>query len=130
MAEEKPEKEKQSFASLMKKANRLKDRGKSSRAFDLYAKAAGLEHKRPEPRSGMGWCYLDMNKTAAAIGSFKSALDVAPKFADAHMGLAESYRARDNKAKALNHYQRYLEIQPSGGESAVAKRWVEQLSSP
>ena len=43
------------------------------------------------------------------------------------MGLAEAARARGKKDQALQHYKAYLDILPSGGESAVARRWIEQL---
>ncbi|MFH1810763.1 MAG: tetratricopeptide repeat protein [Pseudomonadota bacterium] len=118
-----------SFDGLLRSADRLRDRGKIAQAFALYTKAAGMAPDRAEPRSGMGWCYVEQAKTSAAISSFQSALEVNPSYADAHMGLAESYRARGSNDKALKHYTRYLEILPSGPEAAVAQRWVEELSA-
>ena len=117
-----------SFDALMSRADQLRDRGDTGKAMTFYTKAAGLEPERGEPRSGMGWCYLDQGKTSAAISSFLSTLEVNPSYADAHMGLAESYRATGKKDRALKHYQRYLDILPSGGESSVARRWVAELS--
>jgi predicted Zn finger-like uncharacterized protein len=118
-----------SFDALMTQADRLRDQGKVAKAFSLYTRAAGLAPDRAEPRSGMGWCYVEQGKTAAAIASFQSALEVNPSFGEAHMGLAESYRARGTTDKALLHYSRYLEILPSGPDAAVAQRWVEELST-
>ncbi len=127
--EPEPKKRELGFDALVAKGDRLRDRGQFDRAFDYFTKAAGLEPQRAEPRAGMGWCYLDMGKTSAAISSFQSALDVNARYADAHMGLAESARARGAKAQALKHYQSYLEILPSGSEASVARRWVEQLAT-
>ena len=122
------DKETISFEALIKKAERWRERDNSKVAFKLYSKAAEMEPQRPEPRAGMGWCYLDEGKTLAAISSFQSTLDVAPNYADAHMGLAEGYRARGKKLLARKHYQRYLDISPAGPDASVARRWVEELA--
>lgn len=124
------EKEADNFDTLVTKGDRLRDRGSSTKALKFYSKAAALEPKRAEPRSGQGWCYLDMDNTAAALGSFQSALEANPNYSEAHMGMAETHRARGNKAKALKHYQRYLEISPSGAEANVAHRYIKELATP
>jgi regulator of sirC expression with transglutaminase-like and TPR domain len=47
---------------------------------------------------------------------------------DAVFGLAEAYREKGNKAKALENYRRYLDEAPAGPEAGMAKKSIERLS--
>lgn len=115
------------YDGLLKKADRLRDRGSVRQALTLYGQAAKLEPTRAEPRAGQGWCYFDLGKSTAAISAFRSALDANPELGEAHLGLAEIYREQGNKAQAVKHYQAYLKILPGGPEANLAKRAIERL---
>jgi tetratricopeptide (TPR) repeat protein len=114
------------YATLIAKANRLRENGSTAAALKLYNRAVELSPGQPEALTGQGWCYLDNNQTAMALSSFQAALDANADFADAHMGLAETWRARGNKEKAVAEYKRYVEI--GGAEAEIAKRAIEELS--
>jgi regulator of sirC expression with transglutaminase-like and TPR domain len=44
------------------------------------------------------------------------------------MGLAETYRAMKKNEKAVEWYQKYLDVLPNGPEANVAKINIERLS--
>lgn len=115
-----------SYQSLITKADRLRESGNTAAAIKLYNRAVELEPGQPEALTGQGWCYLDKSQTSQALSSFQAALDANAGFADAHMGLAETWRARGNKEKAVAAYQKYVEL--GGAEAEIAKRAIEELS--
>ncbi|MBN2359682.1 MAG: zinc-ribbon domain-containing protein [Deltaproteobacteria bacterium] len=114
------------YAALVAKANRLREIGNTSAALKLYNLALASSPGQPEAMAGQGWCYLDQSQTARALSSFQAALDADADYGEAHMGLAETWRARGNKEKAVAEYRRYVEI--GGAEIEIAKRAIEELT--
>lgn len=117
----------QTFDALVRQADRLRQSDRPAQALKLFERAREQEPENVEVLAGMGLCYVDLENAAAAIETLKEALRIAPKYVDAHMGLAEAYRLRNMKRDAIKHYRAYLDIMPDGPEAAVAKRMIEQL---
>jgi len=123
-----PEKKELSADQLVAQAERARETDQPKRALNLFTRALELRADDPDILTGIGWCYIDLEDPAAAVQSFKAALQIAPRLTDAHMGLAEAYRTRGMKRDALVHYRAYLDIMPDGPEAPVAKRMIEQLN--
>lgn len=124
-ADKKPVKE--TYEGLMKRANQLRQREKAQQALELYERALALQPNDAEALTGLGYCYLDLDAAPAATQEFGKALAANPRYSDAHIGIAEAYRARNQKRDAVKHYQRYLELAPDGPEAEVAKRALKDL---
>lgn len=113
--------------SLIAEAKRLRDRGKSEQALDLYGRAVEMDPDNADALAGRGWCYLDMSQYAPAEASFQEALESVAGHADALMGLAETYRYQGRKADAVKYYERYLALHPEGDDAVAARNAVSQL---
>ncbi len=109
------------------RADRLQRAGRARPALKAYEQA--LEHKPGdvEALTGKGLCLLDLGQDGAAVGTFRRALRSNPRYGVAIIGLAEAYKYRRDKDKAIEYYKRYLEVLPHGPEAAVARSNLEQL---
>jgi predicted Zn finger-like uncharacterized protein len=115
------------FDYYMSQGDRNRDRERSEAALQAYAQAAELEPARAEPYAGRGMAFLDMGDTRQAETEFKQALKFNPRYGEAIIGLAETYRTQGKKAEAIRYYERYLEILPNGPEATVARSAIERL---
>lgn len=115
------------FDYYMSQGNRLRARERFEESLEAYAEAAELEPDRAEPYAGRGMAFLDLGDTRQAETEFKQALKFNPRYGEAIMGLAETYRSRGKKAEAIRYYQRYLDVLPNGPEASVARSAIEHL---
>jgi len=115
------------FDYYMTQGDRNRDRERTQAALEAYAEAAELEPARAEPYAGRGMAFLDMGDTRQAETEFKQALKFNPRYGEAIIGLAETYRTQGKKAEAIRYYERYLEILPNGPEASVARSAIERL---
>lgn len=115
------------FDGLLAQADRLRERDRPEAAMDLYGAAADLQPERVEPLAGRGLALLDMGSTLQAEASFEQALKLNARYAPALMGMAEALKAQGKKTKAVDFYERYLEVMPSGSEAEVARKNVKLL---
>jgi predicted Zn finger-like uncharacterized protein len=119
--------QKKSFDWYLAQGDRLRERDKPEAALDFYSKAADLKPERVEPITGRGLALLDMANPSAAEATFETALKLNSRYGPAIMGLAEAYRIGGKNEKAIELYQRYLEVLPNGAEAAVARNSIERL---
>ena len=119
--------QKKTFDWYLSQGDRLREREKAAQSLDFYAKARELKPERVEPVAGRGLALLDMANTSAAIAAFEEGLRLAPRYGPAIMGLAEAYRMAGKDEKAIEFYQRYLDVLPDGSEAAVARNSIERL---
>jgi predicted Zn finger-like uncharacterized protein len=99
-------------------------------ALRYFAKAGEMDPRSPEPDSGRGLAFSNMERWNDAVNAFQVSLKKSPEYTEALMGLAEAYRAQGtaaNKRKALGLYKRYLDLAPDGPDAPVAKAQVEIL---
>ena len=119
--------QKKSFDWYLAQGDRLRERDKPEAALDFYGKAADLKPERVEPITGRGLALLDMANPSAAAATFETALKLNSRYGPAIMGLAEAYRIQGKNDKAVEFYQRYLDVLPNGAEAAVARNSIERL---
>ena len=119
---------KKSFDWYVAQGDRLRERDKPEQALDFYGKASDLKPERVEPITGRGLALLDMANPSAAAATFESALKLNSRYGPAIMGLAEAYRIQGKNEKAVEYYQRYLDVLPNGAEAAVARSGIERLA--
>lgn len=120
-------KQEKSFDWYVAQGDRLRERDKPEQALDFYGKAADLKPERVEPITGRGLALLDMANPSAAEATFETALKLNSRYGPAIMGLAEAYRIGGKNEKAIEYYQRYLDVLPNGAEAAVARNSIERL---
>jgi len=78
----------------------------------------------------IGNVYLHKGDLKGALSRFQEAVADNSNFAPAYLGLGKVYERMQQKKKALDAYQRYLEELPSAKKAAEAKeaqRAVERL---
>lgn len=68
---------------------------------------------------------LGAEKADAAIVAYKQALELEPTLASAERGLAIAYTAKDDKAQAVLHYERYLTLDPKASDAAEVRAIIE-----
>ncbi|MBW1872674.1 MAG: tetratricopeptide repeat protein, partial [Deltaproteobacteria bacterium] len=116
-----------SYQGWMTLANGLQQKGRTKKALTAYDAALELKAEDAAALTGKGLCFLDNGSNSAAINWFKRAIKSNSRYADAIMGLAESYKYQGNKLKAVVYYQRYVDAFPHGPEASVAKRNLKEL---
>jgi tetratricopeptide (TPR) repeat protein len=99
------------------------------RAVQEYQKSIAVNPRVPIVHVNLGHAYLDWGKTGESSAAFEQALRLEPDHAKAHYGLALSHKSLGKYESALEHFTRYLEIEPEGNLSRSAKREIELLSS-
>ncbi|MGV3624090.1 MAG: zinc-ribbon domain-containing protein [Archangium sp.] len=118
---------KPTFDGYLRQADSLRNREKPEASLDFYDKAADLKPERVEPLAGRGLALLDMANPTAAIDTFARALKVNGRYGPAIMGMAEAQRMAGHNDKAIEFYEKYLEVLPDGAEAAVARNSIERL---
>jgi predicted Zn finger-like uncharacterized protein len=112
---------------MLAEAQRLRERGKVESALDLYGRIAESHPDSPQALAGRGWCYLDLSQYPPAEASFQAALVEDPTFAEALIGLAETYRYQGRRAEAVDYYKKYLAAHPDGEDAVAARNALGQL---
>ncbi len=118
---------KKTYEWYLGQADRLRNREKPEQSLDFYDKASDLKPERVEPLAGRGLALLDMANPTGAISVFAQALKVNGRYGPAIMGMAEAQRMAGNTEKAIEFYQRYLDVLPNGAEAPVARNSIERL---
>ena len=87
--------------------------------------------KPSDPRAhvGLGWCYLDLERNAEALSSFHAAVQARPDYAEAYFGMAEVHAERGDLVEAARLCRKYLEIDPTGADAALARRCVSRATA-
>ncbi|MFO0684501.1 MAG: tetratricopeptide repeat protein [Sandaracinus sp.] len=107
-----------------------------SQAIDAYGRAANGMLTNGEWWYELGRLQLDASHTADAAHSLARAVaigDVAtPRpawLADANRILGDAQRLTGSRAEAIQHYQRYLEIDPGGIDAADVRRLLLDMGA-
>lgn len=71
-----------------------------------------------------GFQEAQASRHAKAIGAFKKALTIDPTLARAERGLAISYATLKEQEKAVEHYRRYLKLDPKSDDAADVRKII------
>ena len=118
---------KMDFDALQKRGESLLAQDKPEAALSAFGRASDLRPDRVEPMVGRGLALLDLGNAAAAEAAFEQAIKVNPRYGPGIMGLAEALRTQNKYEKAIEWYQRYLDVMPEGTEANVARNNIERL---
>jgi predicted Zn finger-like uncharacterized protein len=116
-----------SYDGLLDRANGLAERGRCGEAMGLFRRALELQPSGVEALTGLGYCHLDAREFASAHARFQAALAVSPRYQPALYGVAETYQQQGLDQRAIEAYERYLEMHPSGTRSEMARRQIIRL---
>ncbi len=108
--------------------DRLRERDRPKQALTHYAAAEEFQPDRVEPVTGRGLALIDLGRPSVAAAIFERALTLNSRYGPAIMGAAEAYRLSGKNDKAIEYYERYLEVLPQGPEAAVARNTLERLN--
>lgn len=114
------------YETLMELADRLRRRDRAADALKYYQQAS-RKKRTTEVLIGMGWCYLDLNRSRAAREHFARAIAGAPGSAQAHYGLGSVNEDLGRKDDAIAAYKRYIKLAPEGPDAPAVRARLEQL---
>ena len=115
--------------AMLRKADKLRAKGEIDEAAAIYRELLQQSPQHLDARTGLGFCYLSAGSLPAAFAAFEKVLTRASDYSEAHRGLAELWRARGNKEKALTHYRRYLMVLPRGSHAAQVRSAMMELEN-
>lgn len=93
----------------------------------LAAAEAGAEF--PQPHYYLGSAYLRLRRIGEARAELERALELDPRYADAHFSVAIVYDALDMVPEQLRALESYIEHAPSAGNISEVRARVEKLKS-
>ncbi len=115
------------FDELLRKGERLQERGRSAEARKYFQRALQLRPESPEALVGLGYVALDQGRRGEALGYFRRA--AAKGYAEGFFGLGETYESTGRLEEALEGYEGYLARHPNGPSAPIARRKVAELQA-
>jgi tetratricopeptide (TPR) repeat protein len=100
-------------------------RGDEPGAEELYRRAIAIDPDQPEAHYNLGYVMLERGEAHQATTFFERALKGDPRFADAYFNLAMALEQLGERARARPHWRRYLELEPVGTWSDVAREHLK-----
>lgn len=98
--------------------------GDETAAVALYRRAIEIDEGQPEAHYNLGYVMLERGEPRPAVGFFERAIAADPRFADAHFNIAMAYEQLGERRKARPYWQQYLELEPAGPWSDIAREHV------
>jgi tetratricopeptide (TPR) repeat protein len=99
-----------------------------ARAIEEFNRSIEINPGSPVVYTNLGYAYYDSREPDRALSAFRAAMALDPDHANAHYGAALVHMLRGNRTSALEHFRRYLELQPAGSFAEKARRHVTTLS--
>lgn len=97
-------------------------------AADLLAQSVRAWPQSAKAHNNLGEVYRRMKETKKAEQAYINALEVNPKYADAHFNIGTFYDSvLRNPQKAALHYKRYLELKPTSPEAVQVGQWLAAI---
>lgn len=100
-------------------------RGDETGAVELYRRAIEVDPRQPEAHYNLGYVMLERGDARGATAYFEQALHGDPRFADAHFNLAMAWEQVGERGRARPHWRKYLELEPNGTWSDVAREHLK-----
>jgi len=92
-----------------------------------YLKALDLEPKFINAQRGLGLTYIAMGRIDEAVKIFEKAVKDYPKFAPLYDDLAKVYVLSHDDEKALDAYQKVIELAPGSPMAEEAERAIQRI---
>jgi tetratricopeptide (TPR) repeat protein len=114
-------------------------RGNDTRAEALYREAIAIDPRQPEAHYNLGFVLFERSVSTtsfpsadhdAAIACFERALLYDPKFNDALYNLASALYESGRLERAREHFQTYVEREPTGEWADMAREHLKNLPEP
>ena len=96
-------------------------------AEENFLKAIEVEPRFVEPLIELGRLYMVLGRISEALAALVSAVDQSPELARAHFFLAEVQRMTGNYAKALQAYDKVVELLPNSSLAREAQKRKDTL---
>src|SRR5438445_623086 len=97
----------------------------------LAAGSAGKHDPRCcEAEYNLGSLHEDRGLIEEAIADYREALEISPDYADAHFNLAGALARAERGQEAIEHWQRYLELDAGSPWARIARAHLELVEPP
>ncbi|MBI3804541.1 MAG: tetratricopeptide repeat protein [Nitrospirae bacterium] len=99
-------------------------------ASDLLIQSTRTWPPSAKAYNNLGEVYRRMKETKKAEQAYAKALEINPKYADAHYNIGTFYDSiLRNPQKAAFHYRRYIELKPTSPEAVQVGQWLAAIEA-
>ncbi|MFH1809128.1 MAG: DUF4388 domain-containing protein [Pseudomonadota bacterium] len=127
--EPKPAAPQETFEDYIKKGRALADRGKLRPAVAAYRKALEINSRSPEAYTALANAYYELDELSNAERNLKKAVTINDRYAPAYVLLGTVYQSLGRNAEAIQAYDRYLTLAPSGPFAKDVREVVSRLKA-
>lgn len=99
-------------------------------ASDLLMQSTRFWPQSAKAYNNLGEVYRRMKEMKKAEQAYQKALEINPKYADAHYNIGTFYDSiLRNPQKAVFHYRKYLELKPASPEAVQVSQWLGAIEN-
>lgn len=102
----------------------------TAEAEALYRRAMAADPALAEAPYNLAYLLVERGEREAAVALFERAITLRPDFAEAHYNLAMALTEMGDSARARPHWRRYLELDPTGPWSTLARQRLGAAAPP
>ena len=100
-----------------------------SLAEELYRRASEVDPCYVLAFFDLGNVLDELQRPDESIAAYSQAVALSPRYADAHYNLALAYERKNDRRKALRHWQAYIKLDRSGPWAEHARGQIRKLLS-
>jgi tetratricopeptide (TPR) repeat protein len=100
-----------------------------SLAEELYRRASEVDPGYVLAFFDLGNVLDELQRPDESIAAYRQAVALSPRYADAHYNLALAYERKNERRKALRHWQTYIKLDRSGPWAEHARGQIRKLLS-
>jgi tetratricopeptide (TPR) repeat protein len=100
-----------------------------SKAEELYRQATISDPEYALAFFDLGNVLDEMKRLSEAVDAYQRAVALVPNYADAHYNLALAYERQGERRRALQHWLRYVRLDPIGPWASHAKSQARKILS-
>ena len=98
-------------------------------AEELYRRASEVDPGYVLAFFDLGNVLDELQRPNESIDAYRQAVALSPRYADAHYNLALAYERKNERRKALRHWQAYIKLDRSGPWAEHARGQIRKLLS-
>jgi tetratricopeptide (TPR) repeat protein len=98
-----------------------------ARAEELYRRATEVDPSYVLAFFDLGNVLDELQRPDESIAAYKQAVALSPRYGDAHYNLALAYERKNERRKALRHWQIYIRLDQSGPWAEHARGQIRKL---